>query len=163
MKPVAILILVVAVLFAVFVLANWAVFVTPTVLSFLAFSVEAPLGLILLGVIVLLIVLFAVHEFSLRASMFLETRRHAQEIREQRELADKAEASRFTELRSHFDQELERLSGEIRTSSAANVARVDAVERTITASVNEATNSLSASLGNIDYRLDSKGLPGPDR
>ena len=35
---------------------------------------------------------------SLQGSVLLETRRHTKELQAQRELADKAEASRFTEL-----------------------------------------------------------------
>jgi hypothetical protein len=58
----------------------------------------------------------------------METRRHAKELAAQRELADKAEASRFTELRAHLDQEVSRLAESINTSARETLARVDRAE-----------------------------------
>ena len=43
---------------ALFTAANWSAFITPTTLSVIFASVEAPLGLILLAIVVLLAALF---------------------------------------------------------------------------------------------------------
>ena len=58
----------------------------------------------------------------------METRRHAKELSVQRELADKAEASRFTELRAHLDREVSRLSEVIANQTRETLSRVDRAE-----------------------------------
>ena len=60
--------------------------------------------------------------------MLAETRRHAKEMAAQRELADKAEASRFTDLRTHLNEEISRVMQQVETSSQAVQARVDRLE-----------------------------------
>ena len=76
---------------AAFAAVNWGVFTTPTTLSLVFATVEAPLGLIMLGLAVLLTVLFLVFLVYLETSVIIETRRHARELRAHRELAERAE------------------------------------------------------------------------
>lgn len=66
-------------------------------------TVEAPLGLVLLGVVVLLAALFLIYVVDLQSSVLFETRRHARELHDQRELAENAEISRLHELRSFLE------------------------------------------------------------
>ena len=79
-----------------FAALNWSSFMAPTTMSLGFAAVQAPLGLILLGLMALLTALFLVFVVYLQTSVLLETRRHARELQTQRELADQAEASRFT-------------------------------------------------------------------
>lgn len=88
---------------AVFAVLNWSVIMAPTTLSLGFAEVQAPLGLVLLGLIALLSVLFLVYAVYLQSSVLLEARRHARELQASRELADQAEASRFTELRDRVE------------------------------------------------------------
>jgi uncharacterized integral membrane protein len=120
-----VLLLVVLVAVAVFAALNWSVIMAPTTLSLGFAEVQAPLGLVLLGVIALLSVLFLAYVVYLQSSVLLEARRHARELQASRELADQAEASRFTELRAHLDTRL-----------------------------TDIENSLSAQLGELRDRLD---------
>ena len=78
---------------------NWAALSAPASVSLGVASIEAPLGLIMLGLTTLLGAVFLAYVFYLHSSVMLEARRHNKEMTAQRELADKAEASRFTELR----------------------------------------------------------------
>jgi hypothetical protein len=73
--------------------------------------VQAPLGVIMLGVVGFLTAFFLVFVVYVQASALFDSRRHAQELQVNRELADKAEASRFTELRSFLEVELQKLAG----------------------------------------------------
>ena len=75
---------------------NWATLSVPTVVSLGVATVQAPLGLIMLGLTVLLGAFFLAYVLTLQGSVLMETRRHAKEMAAQRELADRAEASRFT-------------------------------------------------------------------
>jgi uncharacterized integral membrane protein len=123
-------------LLAVFTLANWAVLTEPTTLSFLAFHVDGPLGVILLGVTLALVVLFVLYALTLRTHMLMESHRLNQELQAQRKLAESAETSRINELRTLID------------------ARMDEAEQSMKLAVNEATNSLAALVGEMDDKID---------
>ena len=103
------LVLLLAIL-AVFVVVNWTAFTTPTSLSLLVGTVDAPLGLLMLMVTALLGVVFLAYIVWLQTSVLLESRRLNRELAAQRQLADQAESSRFTELRTHFDQSINGLA-----------------------------------------------------
>ncbi|HSF70914.1 MAG TPA: LapA family protein, partial [Methylotenera sp.] len=85
-------------LFLAFMILNWATIMAPTTLNLAIAEVIAPLGLVMLGMMALLTALFLVFIVYLQTSVLFEARRHAKELQSNRELADKAEASRFTEL-----------------------------------------------------------------
>ncbi len=113
---------------AVFVGVNWAEMNRPTELSLIFTRVQAPLGLVLVGLMALLFLVFVGVMAFTQGTILMETRRHAKELAAQRELADKAEASRFTDLRAHLDKEVERLSGAIDRQTQETLARVDRAE-----------------------------------
>lgn len=101
-----ILILLIALL-AMFTAINWAAFVTPTSLSVGVASVEAPLGVVMLAIVIGMALLFAGYMAFWQGRVLLDARGHAKELQAQRTLADQAEASRFTELRTALrDQNL---------------------------------------------------------
>jgi len=101
-----VLLLIVLAAIALFAALNWSAFLAPTTLSLGFAQVQAPLGLIMLGLIALLTALFLGYLVYLQTTVLLESRRHAKELQAQRELADQAEASRFTELRAYLDARL---------------------------------------------------------
>lgn len=134
-------------LLAVFTLANWAVLTAPTMLSFVAFHVEGPLGVILLGVTLVLVALLVLYALMLRTNMLMESRRHNQELQAQRRLAESAEASRLSELRAQIEQEFAQLRGTMD-------ARMDTVTQSTKRSLEESTNSLAALVGEMDDKID---------
>ncbi|SRR6266705_2982477 len=81
-----ILILVVLGAIALFAALNWEAFAAPTTLRLGFGTVEAPLGLIMLGLTALLAFLFLVFVTYLQTSVLIEGRRHARELEAQREL-----------------------------------------------------------------------------
>ena len=106
-----VLLIVVLGLVALFAALNWTAFVAPTTLSFGVAEVQAPLGLILLGLLVILTAAFLIYLVYLQTTVILEWRRHQKALEAQRSLADQAEASRFTELRAHLDTRLTEIEG----------------------------------------------------
>ena len=98
---------------AVFVIVNWTAFTAPTSLSLLVGTIEAPLGLLMLMITALLGVVFLAYLVWLQTSVLLESRRLNRELAAQRQLADQAESSRFTELRTHIDQSINGLAAQI--------------------------------------------------
>ena len=113
---------------AAFVGVNWAEMNRPTELSLVFAHVTAPLGLVLVGLMVLLFLVFVGVMAFTQGTVLMETRRHARELAAQRELADKAEASRFTDLRQHLDQEVARLSDAVERQKQDTLSRIDRAE-----------------------------------
>lgn len=133
-------------LVGLFALINWSAFSALTPLSLGFTTVQAPLGLIMLGLVVFLCVLFTVWVVSLQAGSLMDSRRQTKELQAQRDLADKAEASRFTELRTALMARLDRLQDESRLALDQN------------------GNSVAAHIGQLEDRLERARLlspPGP--
>jgi len=125
-----------------FALINWGAFVAPTPLSLGFTTVQAPLGLIMLALVAFLCVLFTVWVITLQARSLRDARRQTRELQTQRDLADKAEASRFTELRGELMARLDRLQADARLA------------------VEQSANSTAAHIGELEDRLDRAGLIG---
>jgi uncharacterized integral membrane protein len=133
----------VLVFIGLFALINWDVFSATTPLSLGFTTVQAPLGLIMLGLVTFLCVLFTVWVISLQATSLVESRRQTRELQAQRDLADKAEASRFTELRTEL------------------VARLDRMQSDARVNVEQNGNAIAAQLGQIEDRLERARLLSP--
>jgi uncharacterized integral membrane protein len=123
------LIVIALALLALFTAANWSAFTTPTTLSLVFASVEAPLGLMLLGMLVLLTALFLIYVVYLQSSVLLDSRRHSRELQSQRELAERAEISRIQELRSFVESQLQTLATHSEQSKAELSAHLDRAGR----------------------------------
>ena len=96
-------------LVAAFAALNWSEIARSVPLSFGFFVMNAPLGAILLGLLALAAVAFAVSSAAIRTQALVDSRTHHKTLEAQRTLADKAEASRFIELRNHLDAQLREL------------------------------------------------------
>lgn len=142
------------VLLTVFAAANWGLLAEPATLNVLAFSVNGPLGFILLGVTLGFVAVFLVYVLSVRTAALAETRRHLKELDVQRELADKAEASRFTALGTQLEQEFTRMRAAIEESRADGRLRADALEHSLHAALTDNANALFANIGEVDDKLD---------
>jgi uncharacterized integral membrane protein len=149
-------------LIGVFALLNWPAFTAPTTLSLFFTTVQAPLGVIMLGLLVVLALLFAVWAVSMQATTLIETRRTTRELHAQRELADKAEASRFIELRSFLTAELLRVSQAAYESRADVLGRMDRMQDELRLSLEHQSNSLAATIAELDDRIERNHLPPPD-
>ena len=144
---------------AAFAAVNWTAFTTPTTLSLVFAVVQAPLGLIMLAIAALITVLFLIFVVYLQTSVMIETRRYGRELQAQRELADKAEASRFTELRGFLEAELSKLAGRIAEIKSGTDTRMDQLERDLRASVEQTGNTLAAYIGELEDRVE-RGISG---
>ncbi|WPB58544.1 LapA family protein [Xylophilus sp. GOD-11R] len=149
--------LVIALLIVLLAVLNWTTLASPTLISLGITSVTAPLGLIMLGLTVLLAVLFVAYVLTLQGSVLMENRRHNRELQSQRELADKAEASRITEMRSALDLQLQQQSIDLRNVRDGLLARIDRLEQTVDARLDQTDNTTAAYLGQIEDRMTRGG------
>ncbi len=125
---------------------NWYTLATPVPMSLGVTTVDAPLGVVMLALTSLLAVLFIAYVLWLQGSVLLETRRHGKELQAQRELADKAEASRFTEMKVF-------LQTQSQETHSALMARIETLESRLLARANESDNTTAASVGQVEHQL----------
>ena len=158
MKLRTLLLLLVLLAIAGFTVLNWAVIMAPTALSLGVAEIQAPLGLILLGLMVALIAMFLVYLLYLQTTVMFDARAHAKELQSNRNLADQAEASRFTELRTFLEAEFKRQNAADGEVKAALLARIDQLERELRLAVEQSGNSLAASMAEMDDRQRAGGF-----
>lgn len=125
---------------------NWYTLATPVPMSLGVTTVDAPLGVVMLALTSLLAVLFIAYVLWLQGSVLLETRRHGKEMQAQRELADKAEASRFTEMKVF-------LQTQSQETHSALMARIETLESRLLARANESDNTTAAYVGQVEHQL----------
>lgn len=147
------------IILAVFALLNWGAFSAPTALSLGLIQIQAPLGLIMLVVTGLVSGLFLVYIVFQQAGVILEARRYAKELQSHRELADKAEASRFTELQAFVADELKKLRAEHAVEVEQLNSRLQRFEQQLLERLDESTRTLSAYVGEVDDKLDRALVP----
>ncbi len=159
MKILGLLIFTGLIVLGVFTLANWDTLNTPANLSFLVFHLEAPLGIVLLGAIVAFVALFTAYTLILRTAMLMDARRYERELRSQQKLAEQAEASRLSELRSQLEQSFAELHDTADTTRKELGTRLDGMEQTLRNIIEESGRSLSAYIGEVEDKLDHGSFP----
>ena len=137
---------------------NWGALSAPSTINLGVTTMEAPLGLIMLGLTTALVAVFVAYVVYLHSSVMLEARRHNKEMSAQRELADKAEASRFTELRNYIDTQRQQAVAADTQAHAALLARLEQLEKTLAQRAEQTDNSLAAHVGELEDRLERKNL-----
>jgi hypothetical protein len=158
-KAPTLIVLLVVVALSVLTLLNWSAVVAPTALSIGFATVHAPLGLVLLIGSGILTTTFLVFVAFQQTAALVEARRFARDLRAERELADKAEASRLADLRAYVERELRAL-GDGSISTRADVhARLDRLEALLMARLAEVGNGLAAHVAEVEDKLDRAVKP----
>jgi hypothetical protein len=159
MKLPSLLLLLVLAVITTFAALNWGVFVSPTDLSLGYTTVYMPLGLLMLGLLAAMTTLFLAFVVYLQGSVLFEARRHARELQANRGLADRAEASRFTELRTFLEAEIAKQSSQHTDSKDALLARIDTLQQELRSYVEHSGNTLAAYMGELEDRLEKGAIP----
>lgn len=156
MRTRTILLVVAILLVAGFAALNWAEIVRPAPLLFGPVVADAPMGLILLAVLGITLLLFLASSIAMRTQSLIDYRQHQKTLEAQRELADKAEASRFIELRQHLDQHLK----EMRDRDAIAASEFDKAmlqsRRELQGQMEQVNRTISARLNELEHRLESR-------
>ena len=132
---------------------NWEAFNTPTSLWLGVATVQAPLGLVMLGLTGALTFYFLVCILYLQSSVMLEARRHAKELQNSREL----EASRFSELHRFIEEEIQSVAKQDAEAQTALLQRLDKLDTGVVSAVEQSSNTLAAYIGELEDRLERGG------
>ncbi|MEO1946628.1 MAG: LapA family protein, partial [Methylophilaceae bacterium] len=149
MRLINLILLIVLVALVIFSAINWQAITEPVPLSLLFSDTEAPLGLILLTITGLLTLLFLGFVVYMQSSTLVTRRKLNKEVEEQRKLANKAELSRFTELRTFLEMELQQLKTQGADVHKKVEVRLSEVEIAVKGAVEESGASLSAYIGEL--------------
>lgn len=154
-------------LIASFAALNLAEILRPTTINLGLSQIEAPLGLVLLGALVVGLCFFLVAMLLFQTGHLIEMRQVTKDAKEQRALADRSEQSRFTELRQWLQTESQAQQQRDQTEHQALWARIDALEANLLTRLDEGHNGLAAGIGEMEDRMErqiglaqhSNGLP----
>jgi DNA anti-recombination protein RmuC len=159
MRARLVVLLVAILVVAGFAALNWSEFLRPVPLSFGLTVSEAPLGLIMLVLLGITLLAFLVSSAYQQTQNLIESRHHAKALSAQRDLAEKAEASRFTDLRQHIDSQLREMrQHEVIAASEFEKAMVQA-QRELRTQLEQMNRTLSARLGEFEAHLNARVDP----
>lgn len=149
---------VIVLLIAALAASNWGTLSAPTDVWLGFMTVSAPLGLIMLGLTVVLAAFFLVYVLYLHSSVLIDTKRHTKEMQAQRDLADKAEASRFTELRNFLEAQENKHMAQNADRQTALLARLDQLETSVRLRSDQTDNTVAAHIGQLEDRIERRPL-----
>lgn len=122
---------------AAFVALNWSAITMSTTISLGVATIQAPLGFLMLALLVLFTVLFLVFVIYSKTSGLFKERHHSREMQATQELADNAETSRFTELRELLGTELKKHADLYSETTATVMARLEQLDGLIRSAVKD--------------------------
>ena len=156
MRARLVLLLVAILLVAGFAALNSAEIMKPTPLSFGAFTTDAPLGAILLGLLGVALLVFLVSSAAANARMRTTENRYHRELQAQRDLAEREEASRFTQLRQHFDNHLRESRQRDALVSTEFEKNMLQSHRELRTQLEQLQHTLATRLGELESRLNGR-------
>lgn len=140
----------------VFALLNRAEITRPVPLDLVWQTVNAPLSLILLGLLVLAVVAALASGAAAQARQRRLDAEHAKALQAQRDLAERAEASRFVDLRQTLDAHLRETREREGTSAAELDQALAKTQRELRNQLELLHRSLSTRLGEMEARLEQR-------
>lgn len=149
-------------LVAGFVALNVNEFTRDSALSLGFTTIQMPLGLVMLVLLMVTTLVFLGSTLYMQRKNLLETRTHMRELTAQRDLADKAEASRFTELRNFLQEQAQ---DEQRRESALGTVlteRFAQQQQVLLARIEQLDNAMSAYMGELEDRLERRNPLAPE-
>lgn len=142
------------VLLAAFAALNVDEFTRSSVLSLGFTTVQVPLGLVMLVLLVAALLVFLATTLYIQSHNLIETRQYARELSAQRELADKAEASRFTELRNFLEAQAAAELQRENANTTVLAERLAQIQSTLLGRIEESDNTTAAYIGQLENRLE---------
>lgn len=151
------------VLVAAFAALNVDEFTRTSVLSLGFTTVELPLGLVMLALLVASMLVFLATTIYMQSAHMIETRNYARELSSQRVLADQAEASRFTELRQYMEaQATASQQREAAATAASNELQAENLAALLSR-LDVSDNTTAAYMGQLEDRLERVAVLMPAR
>lgn len=153
MRTKILLLIISIVLIAAFAFLNVDEFTRISTLNLGFTTMQLPLGLVMLFIVVAIVLIFLATTLYMHSTNLMETRRYAKQLTAQRELADKAEASRFTDLRRYMESQAALAANQGSDTVAAMDRRMMQTEKLLLQRLDQSDNSNAAYWGQHDDAL----------
>ena len=141
---------------AAFATLNVDEFTRTSVLSLGFTTIKVPLGLVMLLLLVIAVVMFLASTLYMQSANLLETRKYARELSTQRDLADKAEASRFTELRAYLDAQAAATLSREAANATVMAERLSRTQAALLLRIEQSDGATAAYIGQLQDSLERK-------
>ena len=132
---------------------NWPEFTRAEPLSFGVATATVPIGVLMLALIAIVLVAFLVSSAIQESRYLLDHRRHTRALNDQRTLAEKAEASRFTDLRQQLDSHMRESRQRDSVVATEFEKRMLQSHAELRAHIERMQQMISNRLGDIESRL----------
>jgi len=150
----SILLLLAVLLTTAFVALNLEEFNRLSLLSLGFTSVQAPLAMIMLMILGAALLIFVLLSGFAKSAYLIENRRMSRELKAQRELADKAETSRFNELQQYLAAESHAMADREAETTLRMDERLARLQEDLELRIEQSTNTLTACIGELEDRLE---------
>ena len=138
---------------AAFTALNVDEFTRSSVLNLGFTTTQMPLGLVMLLILGAALVLFLASTIYIQSSHLIETRKYARELSAQRELADRAEASRFTELRNYIDAQSATALNRESANAGVWAERLNRAQAELLLRLEQSDGATAAYMGQLEDRV----------
>lgn len=138
-------------LLAIFVAFNWSALLAPTSLWLGVTSVQAPLGLILLGFIALLSAMFLAYVIYFQGAALLESRRHARDVAT---LGEQVKA-----LEERLGTKIGTIEANAGAAQGRLLERLDKLDRDFGAAMERTEAAMAAYVGELSDRIGPRRPP----
>lgn len=150
MRTKSLLLIAFTLLIAAFTVLNVNEFTRTSTLNLGFTTMQLPLGLIMLMLVVAVLLIFLTVTLYMHSMQLLETRKHAKEMTTQRELVDRAENSRFGQLRGYLEsQALVNMNRDNETRASMD-RRMAQIEKNLLQRIDQSDNTNAAYWGQHD-------------
>ena len=153
MRTKTLLLIVGIVLIAAFAMLNVNEITRISTLNLGFTSMQLPLGLVMLMLVLAILLIFLVTMLYMHSVNLIETRKYDKQLTVQRELADKAEASRFTDLRRYMESQAAVTLNQGNETVAAMNRRMMQTEMLLLERLEQSDNTNAAYWGQHDDAL----------
>ena len=147
------------VLVAAFAALNVDEFTRSSVLSLGFTTIQVPLGMVMLLMLVATMLVFLASTLYIQGTNLLENRQHAKELNIQRELADRAEASRFTELHKYLQTQADAALHRDAANATVLAERLAQSQAALMQRLEQSDRTTAAYLGEIEDRMERGAVP----
>ena len=159
MRTKILLLIIGIVLIAAFGVLNVDEFTRASTLNFGFTTMQLPLGLVMTILVIAILLIFLLTTLYMHSTNLIETRKYAKELTIQRELADKAEASRFTDLRRYMETQAALATNQSSDTIAAIDRRIVQTEKLLLQRLEQTDNTNAAYWGQHDDALMRNRAP----
>lgn len=151
--------LIVGILFlAAFAVLNIDEFTRSSLLSLGFTTIQLPLGLLMLLLLIASLLVFVGTTFYIQSSNMIENRQYARELNHQRELANKAEASRFNELRIYLEAQARATLQREAVWETLLAEQLANTQKALINRLEQSDNATAAYMGQLEERLERNAV-----